>query len=150
MGRLLASAPGVCLLEGTTTELSNMSTTVAPKRRARKPQAITGASPAGSADAIRPDSLRLVGRLLYGDNFQVQLAADLGISLRALHYYVAGERPISEIARDRLRDLVAQRREALAEVARWLCRGENDMETQYIKLERSEARALYENYVGAL
>src|SRR5262252_9440333 len=119
MGRHLAPGSDACAFERTAKEPSRMSPTVYRKRRARKPPVAVRAS-AGEATTMTAKELIRVGELLYGARFQTELAAALNVSLRALIYMTAGERPIRQVARDRLRELVAVRRLQFDEVARWL------------------------------
>lgn len=85
-----------------------------------KPQAAASAPVAVDPGPMTVDELRRVGALLYGSRFQADLAEALGVSERFVHYLANGQKRIGRPTRDRLRDLVARRRQELAHIAGWL------------------------------
>lgn len=61
------------------------------------------------------DSLRVIGEALYGDRWQTDLAAAIGVNVRTIRRWAAGE-PIPESRSAELRSLVQGRRAALDEL----------------------------------
>jgi|WetSurMetagenome_2_1015567.scaffolds.fasta_scaffold608555_2 hypothetical protein len=65
------------------------------------------------------DRLAAIGRALYGRDWKQPLAADLGYSRQAIHYWLSGKTPLPEDhpifarARAKLMDRVAELRKAI-------------------------------------
>jgi hypothetical protein len=57
--------------------------------------------------------IRDAGRLLYGERWQSALAAALGINLRTVRRWAAGQQPVPEAIILRVRDLLQARIEEL-------------------------------------
>jgi transposase-like protein len=71
--------------------------------------------------AITPDKLVMVGRALYGDRWQSELARDLGITARAMRYWLAGVSPRDHATISAaLRAKISERRADLRLAARTL------------------------------
>ena len=58
---------------------------------------------------MTPADLRLAGTMLYGPRFAAPLARDLGVSIRTMHRWIKGERPISVNHRAVLMALLVER-----------------------------------------
>lgn len=68
------------------------------------------------------DVLRLAGELLYGERWQAPIGVDLGISNRAVRYWLAQATPCPDDTGDRLLKTIVRRREALGQLekqVRW-------------------------------
>lgn len=59
------------------------------------------------------DLLRLVGEALYGERWQSPLAGDLGVSDRAVRYWLSAVNPCPEDLGTRLLAVVVEKREAM-------------------------------------
>ena len=62
------------------------------------------------------DLLRLVGEALYGERWQSPLAGDLGVSDRAVRYWLTAANPCPEDIGTRLLAVVVQKREAMVDL----------------------------------
>lgn len=60
--------------------------------------------------------LRLVGEALYGERWQAPIASDLGVSDRAVRYWISVANPCPDDLGMRLLAIVVRKREALAEL----------------------------------
>lgn len=60
--------------------------------------------------------LRLVGEALYGERWQSPLASDLGVSDRAVRYWISAVNPCPDDIGTRLLSVVVQKREAMGEL----------------------------------
>ncbi|WP_209308503.1 hypothetical protein [Sphingomonas corticis] len=60
------------------------------------------------------DLLRLVGEALYGERWQAPIASDLGVSDRAVRYWLSKATPCPDDTGSRLLGIVVRKREALA------------------------------------
>lgn len=60
--------------------------------------------------------LRLVGEALYGDRWQAPIAVDLGVSDRAVRYWLSKATPCPDDTGSRLLEIVERKREALADL----------------------------------
>jgi hypothetical protein len=69
--------------------------------------------------------LKLAGRALYGERWQVPLARDLGISDRTVRYWVAGNHPRPPDLNQRLVALLRERGEELSGLIALIERNEN-------------------------
>lgn len=58
--------------------------------------------------------LRLVGEALYGERWQAPIAADLGVSDRAVRYWISAANPCPDDLGERLLAIVVRKRESLA------------------------------------
>jgi hypothetical protein len=58
--------------------------------------------------------LRLVGEALYGERWQAPIAADLGVSDRAVRYWISVANPCPDDLGVRLLAIVVRKRESLA------------------------------------
>jgi hypothetical protein len=58
-----------------------------------------------------------IGKVLFGERFQVELAGATGLSLRQMHYLVAGERTVTSVTAQLLRKVVERRLEEIAALA---------------------------------
>lgn len=58
--------------------------------------------------------LRLVGEALYGERWQAPIAADLGVSDRAVRYWISAANPCPDDLNERLLAIVVRKRESLA------------------------------------
>lgn len=63
---------------------------------------------------VNLDLLRLVGGALYGDRWQAPIAVDLGVSDRAVRYWLSKATPCPGDTGDRLLAIVVRKRVALA------------------------------------
>lgn len=68
---------------------------------------------------MTPTDLDRIGRTLYGSTYAPDLAAALGVSMRTVHRYIAGEREIPDDMKARL-DGVASKR--LREITKLVAR----------------------------
>ena len=57
--------------------------------------------------------LRLVGEALYGERWQAPIAADLGVSDRAVRYWISAANPCPDDLGVRLLAIVVRKRESL-------------------------------------
>lgn len=62
--------------------------------------------------------LRLVGEALYGERWQAPIAGDLGVSDRAVRYWISAANPCPEDLGLRLLAIVVRKRESLAGLER--------------------------------
>lgn len=62
------------------------------------------------------DLLRLVGEALYGERWQAPIAVDLGVSDRAVRYWLSKTSPCPDDTGNRLLQIVILKREALADL----------------------------------
>lgn len=60
--------------------------------------------------------LRLVGEALYGERWQAPIAVDLGVSDRAVRYWLSRSTPCPDDTGIRLLEIVKRKGEALAEL----------------------------------
>lgn len=58
--------------------------------------------------------LRLVGEALYGERWQAPIAGDLGVSDRAVRYWISAANPCPEDLGPRLLAIVVRKRDSLA------------------------------------
>jgi hypothetical protein len=62
------------------------------------------------------DLLRLVGEALYGERWQSPLAGDLGVSDRAVRYWLSAVNPCPDDIGTRLLTVVVRKREAMGDL----------------------------------
>lgn len=62
------------------------------------------------------DLLHLVGEALYGERWQAPIAVDLGVSDRAVRYWLSKTSPCPDDIGNRLLQIVIHKREALADL----------------------------------
>jgi hypothetical protein len=60
--------------------------------------------------------LRVVGEALYGERWQMPIAADLGVSDRAVRYWLSADNPCPDDMGARLLAILARKREALVDL----------------------------------
>ncbi len=60
--------------------------------------------------------LRLVGEALYGERWQTPIAADLGVSDRAVRYWISAANPCPDDLGSRLLAVVIRKRESLGDL----------------------------------
>lgn len=62
------------------------------------------------------DLLRLVGEALYGERWQAPIAVDLGVSDRAVRYWLSRTSPCPDDTGSRLLEIIIRKGEALADL----------------------------------
>ncbi len=69
---------------------------------------------------MNPTELREIGEALYGPRFASQLARDLGVDVRTMQRWLAGQRSIPHRVRNELRVKIEDRAALLTELAKTL------------------------------
>lgn len=69
---------------------------------------------------ISKEQFRQIGEMLYGPNWQSELAKNIGVKLRSVQYMAAGERPVHWGIVDDLYDLLKEKTKACEELRAWL------------------------------